>query len=297
MNNTCRGLGVALATPFLPDGSLDLESLERLTKHVMSGGADFLVVLGSTGEAAMLSEIERDQVVTAVRETADSTPVFVGTGAAATAHTVAWTKRAQELGADGVLVVVPPYTKPTQLGLVTHYRAIAEAAPDLALIIYNVPSRTGTNLLPATLQSIWKLPNAVAIKESSGDLQQVGRIAAELPSGKLLLSGDDALALPTIAAGGQGLVSVAANVVPGRMRDLVAAARSGDFELARSLSTALQPLLNALCVEPNPIAIKVAIELLGLAGSMVRLPLLPGNAATRQGLKVAMAQQREVIHD
>jgi len=296
MNTQCRGLGVALATPFLPDSGLDVARLTQLTQHVTGGGADFLVALGSTGEAAMLTEVERDQVITTVREAAATTPLFVGTGAPSTAHAVAWTKRAQELGADGALVVVPPYTKPTQQGLVAHFQAIAEAVPDLPLIVYNVPSRTTINLLPATLQSIWKLPNAVAVKESSGDLQQISRIAAELPHDKALLSGDDALALTTIAAGGHGLVSVAGNVVPRKMRDLVAAARAGDFELARSLNTALQPMFDALAAEPNPIAVKVAIELLGVAGSMVRLPLLPGNAATRAALKLAMAQQREVIH-
>jgi 4-hydroxy-tetrahydrodipicolinate synthase len=190
---------------------------------------------------------------------------------------------------------VPPYTKPTQQGLIAHFRAVAESAPELPMIVYNVPSRTGTNLLPATLGSIWEQPNAVAIKESSGDLQQIGRIAAELPSGKTLLAGDDSLALPTIAAGAHGLVSVAGNVLPAKLRDLVAAARAGDFELARSLNADLQPLFEALFAEPNPIGVKVAIELLGIAGSMMRLPLLPGTAATREGLKRAMAQQREVI--
>lgn len=296
MNRNCHGLGVALATPFHNDGTLDLGALTELTRHVVGGGGDFLVALGSTGEAAMLTESERDRVIATVQESAGDVPVFVGTGAPSTMQCSEWTKRAQQLGADGALVVVPPYTKPTQDGIVAHFAAVADAAPDLPLIVYNVPGRAATNLLPETLQRIWQLPTAVAIKESSGDLQQIGHIAANLPDDKTLLSGDDAFALPTIAAGGHGLVSVAGNVVPGKMRDLIAAACAGDFEHARSLHAALLPLFDALCNEPNPIPIKAALELVGIASSTVRLPLLAGNAATRTQLASAVAQQREVIH-
>ncbi len=191
---------------------------------------------------------------------------------------------------------MPPYTKPTQDGVLAHFRNVAAAAPALPIIAYNVPSRTATNLLPATVRQLWQIPNIVALKESSGDLQQIGRIAAGLPPDRVLLSGDDALALATIAAGGDGLVSVAGNVVPGNMRDLVNAARAGDLERARCCQAMLQPLFDALCAEPNPIGVKAAIELIGVAGSMVRLPLLPANDATRDQLGTALARQREVVH-
>ncbi len=292
-----EGLGVALATPFTPDGTLDVAALASLTRHVVGGGAEFVVALGSTGEAAMLTETERDQVVTIVLEHAGPASVFVGTGAASTAHTIVWTRRAAQLGAHGALVVVPPYTRPTQAGLLAHFGAIAAAVPELPLIAYNVPGRTATNLLPATLQQLWREANIVAVKESSGDLQQIGRIAAELPAGKTLLAGDDALALATIAVGGSGLVSVAGNAVPRPVADLVAAARNGDLDRARELQRALLPLFEALSAEPNPIPIKTALALVGLCEPSLRLPLTTAVAATRDRLTAALRTLRaEVVH-
>ncbi len=213
--------------------------------------------------------------------------VFVGTGASSTAQSAAWTTRAAALGAHGALVVVPPYTRPTQAGLLAHFRTIAEAAPDLPVLLYNVPSRTGTNLLPATVAQLWHLPNIVGIKESSGDLQQIARIAAELPPGKLLLAGDDGLALATIAVGGHGLISVAGNVVPAAMHELVAAA-AHDLPRARALHAQLLPLFDALAAEPNPIPVKTALALQGICEPTMRLPLLPATAATREKLQVAL---------
>lgn len=297
MNVPCRGLGVALATPFLSDGAIDSSGLVRLVQHVCGGGADFVVALGSTGEAAMLDERERDAVVTTVLAHTGRTPVFVGTGASSTRQAVAWTTQAQRLGAAGALVVVPPYTKPTQQGLVAHFRAVAEAAPDLPLILYNVPSRTAANLQSQTLALLWQLPNVVAVKESSGDLQQIARIGAELPPGKTLLAGDDALALASIAVGAQGLVSVAGNVVPALVRDLVSTARAGDCERARAENAALLPLFEALSAEPNPIPVKTALALLGICEPAMRLPLLAAQATTRERLHQALAALRaEVLH-
>ncbi len=291
-----RGLGVALATPFTPAGALDVAGLVRLVQHVVAGGADFVVALGSTGEAAMLTDAERDDVTTRVREHAGSTPTFVGTGAPSTAQALAWSRRAAELGAAGALVVVPPYTRPTQPGIVAHFRAIAHAVPQLPLIVYNVPSRTGTNLLPTTVRELWALPNVVALKESSGDLQQIARIAAELPPGRSLLAGDDALVLPTIAVGGHGVVSVAGNVTPGAMRTLVAAALAGDGAAARAANARLLPLFDALGAEPNPIPIKAALALAGIADGALRLPLLPAAPPTRERLQRALAAVAEAIH-
>ena len=283
-----RGLGVALATPFARDGGVDADALARLTRHVVDGGVDFVVALGSTGEAGMLDEAERDLVVKTVLENAVRSAVIVGTGSPSTAQAAAWTRRAQQLGAHGTLVVVPPYVKPSQAGLIAHFQAVAAAASDLPLVLYNVPSRAGANLLPATVQALWQVSNIVAIKESSGDLQQIGRIAAELPPGKALLAGDDALAVATIAIGGHGLVSVAGNVVPGQMRELVAAARGGNLQQARRLHTRLLPLFDALFAEPNPAPVKAALAALGLTEPIVRLPLLPAGAAVRERLATAM---------
>jgi 4-hydroxy-tetrahydrodipicolinate synthase len=281
---TPRGLGVALATPFHQDGGIDTEAMVRLVRHVVGGGADFVVALGSTGEAAMLDDAERDLVVTTVRAHCGQVPLLVGTGATSTAQAVAWTVRARQLGAQGALVVVPPYVKPTQQGLVAHFETIAAAAPELAVVLYNVPGRAATNLLPTTLPALWRLPNVVALKESSGDLLQIARIAAELPPGKLLLAGDDGLALPSIAVGAQGLVSVAGNVVPEAMHDLVTQALSGSVTRARRMHAQLLPLFDALFAEPNPIPVKAALDLLGIAGPMLRLPLQPATTATRERL-------------
>jgi 4-hydroxy-tetrahydrodipicolinate synthase len=293
---TPRGLGVALATPFAPDGGLDLPGLVRLVRHVAGGRADFVIALGSTGEAAMLTDAERDEVVAAVRDHAGRVPMLVGTGAPSTAQAIAWTRRAAQLGAAGALVVVPPYTKPTQAGIVAHFAAIARAVPALPLVAYNVPPRTGVNLLPATVRELWAIPSVVALKESSGDLQQIARIAAELPPGRTLLAGDDALTLATLAVGGHGVVSVAGNVVPASMRDLVSAALAGDLAAARAANARLQPLFDALGNEPNPIPIKAALAVAGIADHAVRLPLLPATAATRERLRAALAATHEAIH-
>ena len=288
MNSPFRGLGVALATPFAADGRIDSDALVRLVRHVTSGGPDFVVALGSTGEAATLDEAERDLVITTVREHAGTVPVVVGAGSSSTAQAAAWAKRARSLGAHGTLVVVPPYVKPSQAGLLAHFHAVASASPDLPLILYNVPSRAATNLLPATVQQLWSVPNIVAIKESSGDLQQIARIAADLPPGRTLLAGDDALALASIAIGADGLISVAGNAVPDAMRELVAAARAGAVHKARRLHTTLLPLFDALFVEPNPIPVKAALAWLRIAGPMLRLPLQPAALITHERVANAL---------
>lgn len=288
-----RGLGVALATPFLPDHTIDRQALVRLTQHVVRGGADFIVALGSTGEAALLDDGERDEVIATVRAHCGFAKLIVGTGASSTAAAARWTQRAQALGADGALVVVPPYTKPTQAGVVAHFGAIAAAARELPLIAYNVPSRTGTNLLPPTLRELWALPQVIAVKESSGDLVQIARIAAELPAGRTLLAGDDPLLLATVAVGGRGVISVAANVVPAALRALLDAALAGDLPRAQPLQAALLPLFDALVAEPNPIPIKTALALAGIAGPELRLPLLPAGDATRERLQRALHRLEE----
>ncbi len=290
---TFQGLGVALATPFTAAGAVDLPAFKRLVKHVVHGGVDFLVVLGSTGEAATLNDSERDALIIACREQANGKPVVVGAGSSCTAQAAAWCARAQNLGAEGALVVTPPYNKPTPSGLVAHYRALAEAAPELPLIVYNVPGRTGQNLLPATLQRLWEIPSVVAVKESSANLGQIVEIARTLPEGKTLLAGDDNLALPSIAAGAQGLVSVLGNLLPREAKAWVEAALSGDLEEARARQARLLPLIDALFVESNPIPLKAGLKLLGLGGDMLRLPLTPPEPATSKRLAEALCLAAE----
>ncbi len=283
------GLSVALATPFTSSGDLDMKAFRALVRHVAGGGADVLVVLGSTGEAATIAENERDPLITATLEEAGGKKVVAGTGHNSTRQTVAWTKRAQELGAHGALIVTPFYNKPTPQGLVAHFHAAAEAAPGLPFIVYNVPGRTGLNLTPTALQLLWENKQVVAVKESSGNVAQIGEIARARPAGKTLLSGDDNLALASLAVGAEGLVSVLGNMVPKETKQLVEAARAGRRDEAIELNNRLLPLIDALFLESNPIPLKAGLQIMGLGGDFVRLPLVPASEATRARLKDALA--------
>lgn len=288
------GLLVALATPFTADHAVDLSAFRKLVQHVSAGGADTLVVLGSTGEAATILEHERDVLIAACLEEAGPSRVVVGTGSNATAQAAAWTRRAQALGAAGALVVTPYYNKPTTAGLVAHFAACAEAAPGLPIIAYNVPGRTGVNLTPATLLKLWENPQVVAVKESSGNLAQIGEIARTLPPGKALLSGDDNLALPSIALGACGLVSVLGNALPRQTKRLVELALAGKRTEAAALHARLLPFMDALFLESNPIPLKAALQQLGICGDALRLPLVPASQATRQRLSETLIPDHEV---
>ena len=282
------GLSVALATPFTPAGEVDLPAFRKLVRHVVAGGVDVLVPLGSTGEAATILDSERDALIDACLEESGGRPVVVGTGHNATRHAAMWTRRAQGMGAAGALVVTPYYNKPTPSGLVAHFAAVAEAAPGFPIVAYNVPGRTGLNLAPATLARLWENPQVVAVKESSGNLAQIAEIARTLPKGKQLLSGDDNLALASIAVGADGLVSVLANLLPGETAAMVASAREGNLAEARRLHQQLLPLMDALFLESNPIPLKAGLKLLGLGEDLVRLPLVPADATTRKRLAEAL---------
>jgi 4-hydroxy-tetrahydrodipicolinate synthase len=284
------GLGVALATPFLPAsgpedaGAVDIPAYRRLVRYVAAGGADFLVVLGSTGEGATVLEAERDALFAAAREEAGGLPVVLGTGHNSTAQAAVLAANAARLGADAILVVTPYYNKPQIAGLEAHFRAVAAAAPGMPIIVYNVPGRTGLNLLPKDLARLWANPQVVAVKESSGNLAQIGEIARTLPEGKLLLSGDDGLALPAIAVGASGLVSVVGNVLPAETKALVDAALAGRKDEARSLHYRLLPVIDALFLETNPAPLKAALEIAGICSGALRLPLARVSEATRNRL-------------
>ncbi len=282
------GLAVALATPFTAAGEVDLPAFRKLVRHVVGGGVDTLIPLGTTGEASTLLDAERDALIGACLEESKGRPVVVGTGSNATRQAAAFTRRAQELGAAGALVVTPYYNKPNADGLVAHYASIAEAAPGLPLIAYNVPGRTGLNVTPPVLMRLWENPQVVAVKESSGNLAQIAEIARSLPPGKTLLCGDDNLALAAIAVGATGLVSVLGNVLPRETAGMVAAARRGNTLEALHLHQQLMPLMDALFLESNPIPLKAALKLLGLGEEILRLPLMPASAATRTRVAEAL---------
>lgn len=292
-----HGLGVALTTPFTADDAIDVDALAQLVDHVVTGGVDFVVALGSTGEASLLDDGEQRVVLDVVgARTAGRVRFVVGVGAPSTRAAIDRARVAAATGADALLVAAPPYVKPSPDGVVAHFRAIVDALPDLPVIAYNVPSRNGVAISPETVRRLWELPGVVGIKESSGDLVQIGRIAAEMPDDRVLLAGDDALVLPTIAVGGHGAVSVAANAVPAAMRELVHAASIGDLANARFLHRRLVPLFDALCREANPVPIKAALQVLGLGRAAPRLPLLPASPETTTALQGALRTLQEVVH-
>lgn len=271
---TLHGCLTALITPF-HDGQIDEPALRALVDRQIAGGVAGLVPCGTTGEAPALSAREWEQVVAVAVETAAGrVPILAGTGSNSTAASIERTRRARELGADGALVVTPYYNRPTQEGLYGHFAAIAEAA-DLPLVLYNVPGRTGVNLLPETVVRLADIPAIVGIKEASGSLDQASQIVNDAPAGFVVLSGDDSLTLPIASVGGRGVISVVSNIAPEAVSALTAACLAGDFAAARAMHLALFDLCRAMFVETNPVPVKAAAAMLGLCTPEVRLPLAP----------------------
>lgn len=264
----------ALATPFSADGGLDLDAWARLVARQVEGGSRAVVVAGSTGEAAALDDAEYDTLLReAVRLAAGRIGVIAGTGLASTARTIAQTRRAAALGAKAALVVTPPYVRPTQAGLVAHYRAVAEEG-GLPVILYNVPTRTGIDLLPETVARLAGQPGIVGLKEAVADPARWQALAALSAPGFALLSGDDPSALAAFRQGAVGVVSVASNLVPRAFAAFCADAGAGRWEAAAARAAGLAPLFDFLGAAPNPIPLKAALAALGF-GHGLRLPLLP----------------------
>jgi 4-hydroxy-tetrahydrodipicolinate synthase len=264
----------ALATPFMPDGSLDLGAFAGLIDHQLEGGTQGLVVAGSTGEAHMLDEREYERLLSfAVERVAGRVPVVAGTGEAATSRTIALTRRAHSLGADAALVVTPYYVRPTQQGLHRHFMETAEHG-GLPILLYNVPSRTGCDLLPETVAGLRDDPRILGIKEARGDIERIRDVAQLARPGFVFLSGDDGSAAEAMLAGASGVISVANNLAPAAFRALCDTARSGDRPKTMALAETLRPLIEALDCAPNPIAVKAGLAELGLCRASPRLPLL-----------------------
>ncbi len=279
---TLRGAFTALVTPFTADGSLDEGAFRRLVRWQVLAGIDGLVPCGTTGEAPTLSADERDRLIAATVETVAERPsrgrvqVIAGTGTNDTAATIRATRRAAALGADAALVVAPYYNRPDSRMLDAHFRAVADEG-DLPIVVYNVPSRTGTNVDVATFLRLAEHPRVIAIKEAGGNLEQIARICAERPADVAVLAGDDAWTLPILALGGDGVVSVASNEIPGELAALCSAARAGDWETARRRHERWLPLFLAnFRGAPNPVPVKAALLAMGLLNDdAVRAPLLP----------------------
>jgi 4-hydroxy-tetrahydrodipicolinate synthase len=284
-----EGVLTALVTP-LRDGAVDERALEALVETQIAAGIDGLVPCGSTGESATLSHAEHRRVVEVVVAAARGrVPVVAGTGSNSTSEAIELTRHAKEAGADGALLISPYYNRPMQDGIFAHYEAIARETA-FPLVVYNIPARTASNILPATLARLAELEQVVGVKESSGNLAQVSEVIARCPEDFAVLSGDDVLTLPILALGGKGVISTTANVAPSEMAGLVRAFRAGDLERARDAHYRLLPLFDVLFCETNPIPVKAALALTGQIGEEIRLPLTPIGAPNRERLQAVLKE-------
>jgi 4-hydroxy-tetrahydrodipicolinate synthase len=283
-----------MVTPFAPDGSVNLELAARLADHLVRQGSDGLVLCGTTGESPTLSWAEQHALFAAVKEAVGGrAALLAGSGSNCTAEAVEATAEAAALGADGALVVVPYYNRPPQEGLEAHFRAVAAAAPDLPLMLYNIPGRTGCSLAPETTARLLDLPNVVAYKAASGTTEEVSRLRLLCGGDRLAIySGDDALTLPMLAVGAVGVVSVASHVAGPQIRELIQAFLAGDHSLALARHEALLPVFQALFCTSNPIPVKAALELSGWPVGAPRLPLVAADSTVRERLSSILAALR-----
>lgn len=281
---------VALVTPMHRDGRIDVDALRRLVDWHVESGTTALVSVGTTGESATLSFKEHAEVIRMTVEfAAGRVPVIAGTGANATREAIALTRDAQRIGAQASLLVTPYYNKPTQEGLYQHYRAIA-AAVDMPHILYNVPSRTGCDMLPATVERLAGIDNIIGLKEAVGDMARVDEHLQRSGNRIAIFSGDDASACAAILRGARGDISVTANVAPAKVQAMCQAALAGNHSLALALDAELQPLHKGLFVEPNPIPVKWALQRMGRIGKGIRLPLTPLPGSLQGGVERALVQ-------
>ena len=277
-----KGSGVALVTPFKSDKSVDFEALRKLVQLQIQGGTNFLVVMGTTAESPTLSKEEKEEILnTVISENAGRLPIVYGVGGNNTIE-VAKTIANIPAGVDGILSVSPYYNKPTQEGIYQHFKFLAEAS-ELPIILYNVPGRTGSNMLPDTTLRLAELPNIVAVKEASGNFEQIMDIINRKPESFSVLSGDDAITMPLIACGADGVISVVANALPEKFSTMVNTSLRGEFELARPIHNELLNITKMFFEEGNPGGVKVALENREILSQNLRLPLVPvsSNLANR----------------
>jgi len=284
-----RGAFVAVVTPFI-DGKLDEQGLVDLIEFHITNGTHGIVPCGTTGESATMSHKEHHRVVELTVATVNGrVPVVAGSGSNSTAEAIDLTSHAKQAGADGVLMVSPYYNKPSQEGLYHHYKAVAEAV-DIPIILYNVPSRTSSNILPQTVARLAEIDTIAGIKDATGDLNQVSEVIRLCPQDFAVLSGDDFTSMPTVLIGGTGVISVTSNVAPKDMAQMMNAALAGDLSKAKQLHYKLFPLMSAMFYETNPVPAKKSLELMGkIKSGTPRLPLYPMNDATLARLKAALA--------
>ena len=281
----------AIITQFR-DGAIDEPALRDLIEWQIQNGVDGIVPCGSTGESATLTHAEHERVIRiAIEQARKRVPVVAGTGSNSTAEAIRLTTFAREAGADGALLISPYYNKPTQEGIVKHYKTIAQSV-SLPLIVYNIPGRTGSNILPETLARLADVPNIVGVKEASGSMEQVSDIHRLCGERLTILSGDDSLTLPLMALGGKGVIAVITNIMPRETRELAAAALAGDFARARELHYRMLPLMRVLFLETNPIPVKYAASLMGKCTAEMRMPLTTMSPGPAEKLRGVMQEMR-----
>jgi 4-hydroxy-tetrahydrodipicolinate synthase len=287
-----RGCATALVTPFTATGAVDEVGMRALVERQIAGGVRVVVPCGTTGESATMTEEEDQRVIALTIEVAKGkAKVIAGAGSNSTAAAIEYSIAARDAGADGVLQVAPYYNKPTQEGLYAHFRAVAEAIPDLPVVIYNVPGRTSSNIsAQTTLRLAHDVENIVAVKEASGDLSQIMRILRERPAGFRVLSGDDAITLPLIALGGDGIIYVVSNEIPDLMSQMVETALVGDWATAREQHYRLLPLMEVNFIESSPGPVKAAMAMMGLLEENFRLPLVPIAEPSRARVREALRE-------
>lgn len=286
MKTNIKGVGVALITPFNDNGDVDFEALERLLDRVAAGGADYLVVLGTTAETPTLSAAEKEAVTKfIVSKNGGRMPVVIGIGGNCTAEVVDHIRHFDFTGIDAVLSVAPYYNKPSQEGIYQHYKAIAGVSPR-PVVMYNIPGRTGVNMTAeTTLRLARECKNIIAVKEASGNLSQMAYILRDRPEGFLVISGDDNLTLPLMAMGGDGVISVAVNAYPGKFCRMVHLLQQGDTAAAAGLHLEMMEATDALFAESNPVGVKAALAYYGLIRNNLRLPLVRSSAVLNERLK------------
>jgi 4-hydroxy-tetrahydrodipicolinate synthase len=279
-----------MATPFAGDGSVDFDRATALAKRLVETGTDSLVVAGTTGESPTLTDEEKVRLFRVVKEAVgDRAAVVAGTGTYDTAHSIHLSREAQRAGVDGLLVVVPYYNRPPQEGLYRHFRTIADSV-SLPVMMYNIPGRTGTNMLPETIARLAEVPNIVAVKEAAGSLDQVSDIRRRTPEDFLIYSGDDSLTLPFLSVGAVGVVSVASHMVGHEIGEMIDAYNAGRVVDARRTHFRLLPLFKVLFIAPNPVPLKAAMQLSGFPIGEPRLPLVPATESERNQIAVALRE-------
>lgn len=290
MNHFGRVL-TAMITPFQADGGVNYAVAEALAVHLVQQGTDALVVCGTTGESPTLSWSEEYELFRVIQQAvAGKAKILAGTGSNSTEEAISATQKADRLELDGTLQVVPYYNKPPQAGLYQHFRSIAAASPDLPMMLYNIPGRTGQNLLPETIVRLSEIPNIVAVKEASGSLDQVSEIRRLTPPTFSIYSGDDSLTLPMLAVGAQGVVSVASHLVGSPLQQMIQAFEQGQIQIATKIHLQLFPLFKALFVTTNPIPVKAALRLQGWQVGSTRLPLVDDSSSLNDKLRAVMAE-------